>query len=97
MSIKSDKWIRRMAEQHGLHGPLDRWRALRARIHEDVCRQGFDRSLGSFTQSYGSPELDASLLMLPLVGFLPPDDPRCMGTVAAVEHALMHDGLLHRY
>ncbi|HZQ61089.1 MAG TPA: glycoside hydrolase family 15 protein [Casimicrobiaceae bacterium] len=87
----------RIAEEQGFPAPVERWRKLRAAIHHEVCDKGFDRDLGSFTQYYGSHSLDASLLMLPLVGFLPPDDPRCTGTVTAVERGLMHDGFLHRY
>ena len=87
----------RAAEEFGLDGPLDRWRALRAEVFEEVCARGFDAARGSFTQSYGRPELDASLLRLPLVGFLPADDPRVRGTVAAVERELMEDGLVLRY
>jgi GH15 family glucan-1,4-alpha-glucosidase len=66
-------------------------------IHDDVCAHGFDRQLGSFVQSYGSQELDASLLLLPSVGFLPPTDPRIRGTVEAVERRLFVDGFLLRY
>jgi GH15 family glucan-1,4-alpha-glucosidase len=84
-------------ERHGLVGPVDRWRALRDRIHADVCANGFDAGRNSFTQAYGRPELDASLLMLPLVGFLPCDDPRVVGTVAAIERELLHEGLVLRY
>ena len=87
----------RGAEAFGLAGPLDEWRALRRRIHEDVCRHGFDPALGSFVQSYGSRELDASLLLLPTIGFLPPDDPRILGTIAAVERRLLVDGFVLRY
>ncbi|MBV9880474.1 MAG: glycoside hydrolase family 15 protein, partial [Gemmatirosa sp.] len=85
------------AEQFGLRGPLDAWRALRTRIHDDVCRNGYDASLGSFVQAYGSRQLDASLLLLPTVGFLPPDDPRIRGTVAAIEQRLVVDGIVMRY
>ncbi len=85
------------AEQLGLAGPVDRWRAVRDEIHADVCRNGFDPDLGSFVQAYGSKALDASLLLLPIVGFLPPTDPRIIGTVSAVEHRLMVDGLVLRY
>jgi GH15 family glucan-1,4-alpha-glucosidase len=85
------------AEQFGLRGPLDRWDALRARIHEEVCREGFDPALGSFVQAYGSKQLDASLLLIPIVGFLPADDPRVRGTVAAIERRLLVDGLVLRY
>jgi GH15 family glucan-1,4-alpha-glucosidase len=87
----------RAVEEAGEEGPVDRWRALRAEIHAEVCEHGWDAAQGSFTQSYGSPELDASLLMVPLVGFLPPSDPRVQGTVAAVERSLMVDGLVVRY
>ncbi len=66
-------------EQFGLDGPVDRWRALRDSIHEQVCREGFDAESGAFVQSYGSKRLDASLLIMPLVGFLPADDPECVG------------------
>jgi GH15 family glucan-1,4-alpha-glucosidase len=75
----------------------ERWRRLRAEVHEDICQHGFDASLGSFVQSYGSKELDASLLQLPIVGFLPVDDPRVLGTVAAIERGLMADGFVMRY
>jgi GH15 family glucan-1,4-alpha-glucosidase len=84
-------------EASGLEGPVDRWRALRRAIHEEVCARGFDRDLGSFVQSYGSSELDASLLLIPTVGFLPPHDPRVRGTIAAVERRLFTDGFLLRY
>jgi GH15 family glucan-1,4-alpha-glucosidase len=85
------------AEQFGLDGPLDRWREIANAIHADVCRRGFDRELGSFVQSYDSKQLDASLLLLPQVGFLPPDDPRVRGTVLAIEQRLMVDGFVIRY
>jgi GH15 family glucan-1,4-alpha-glucosidase len=84
-------------ERYGLKGPVERWRHLRATIFEEVCRRGFDAELGSFVQSYGSKELDASLLMLPLVGFLPATDRRMQGTVAAIERFLSTDGLILRY
>ncbi|MBL6456602.1 glycoside hydrolase family 15 protein [Belnapia sp. T6] len=84
-------------ESFGLSGPLDRWRALRAEIHADVCRHGYDASIGSFVGSYGSRELDASLLLLPAVGFLPAEDPRILGTITAVERDLLQDGLVRRY
>ncbi|HKW55390.1 MAG TPA: glycoside hydrolase family 15 protein, partial [Stellaceae bacterium] len=85
------------AEQFDLPAPLEHWRAVRAHIHDDVCRNGFNAELGSFVQSYGSRELDASLLLLALVGFLPPDDPRIRGTVEAIERHLMVDGFVLRY
>jgi GH15 family glucan-1,4-alpha-glucosidase len=84
-------------ERLGLEGPADRWRQLRAEIHEEVCREGFSVELNSFTQSYGSSELDASTLLIPLLGFLPPDDPRVIGTIDAVQRELMRDGFVERY
>ncbi len=81
----------------GLEGPVDRWRALRAAIHEEVCRKGYDAQQNSFVQSYGGTELDASLLRIPLVGFLPADDPRAVGTVAAIERQLLTGGFVARY
>jgi GH15 family glucan-1,4-alpha-glucosidase len=87
----------RSVERQGMDGPVDRWRALRDEIHADVCAHGFDEELGSFTQSYGAADLDASLLLIPLVGFLPASDPRVRGTVDAVERTLLHDGFVLRY
>jgi GH15 family glucan-1,4-alpha-glucosidase len=87
----------RSAEQFGLPGPLDAWRALRSRIHQTVCARGFDREKCSFTQSFGSTDLDASCLMIPLVGFLPDNDPRVVGTIAAVERELLDGGFVMRY
>jgi GH15 family glucan-1,4-alpha-glucosidase len=84
-------------ERFGLEGPAERWRATRKQIHADICARGFDSSLGSFVQYYGAKELDASLLMIPLVGFLPATDPRMLGTVKAIEERLMSDGLVNRY
>ena len=84
-------------EQFNLKGPVERWRSIRQAIHDEVCERGFDRELGSFVQSYGSKELDASLLLLSTVGFLPPEDPRIQGTIAAVERRLFVDGFLLRY
>jgi GH15 family glucan-1,4-alpha-glucosidase len=78
-------------------GPVERWREVRTEIHREVCARGFDADLNSFTQSYGSKRLDASLLMIPLVGFLPADDPRMVGTVAAIERELVRDGFVYRY
>ncbi|HZD88916.1 MAG TPA: glycoside hydrolase family 15 protein [Pseudolabrys sp.] len=85
------------AETFDLHGPVDKWRTIRDKIHADVCSRGFDASSNSFVRSYGSKELDAALLLMPAVGFLPPDDPRIRGTVAAIEARLMCDGLVLRY
>jgi GH15 family glucan-1,4-alpha-glucosidase len=85
------------AEQFNLAGPVDRWRSLRDEIHADVCANAFDRQLNSFVQSYGSKLADASTLLIPLVGFLPPDDPRVRGTVEFVEKHLLVDGFVLRY
>jgi len=85
------------AETFGLAGPVERWRTVRAEIHESVCKHGFDERKRSFTQSYGSDALDASLLLIPSVGFLPPDDPRVLGTIAAVERELLQGGFVKRY
>ncbi|HUA55245.1 MAG TPA: glycoside hydrolase family 15 protein [Candidatus Sulfotelmatobacter sp.] len=87
----------RMAEENRLKAPVARWRRVRQQIHDDVCAKGFDPARGAFVQSYGSKELDASLLLLPLVGFLPPEDPRVRGTVEAIERELVVDGLVRRY
>jgi GH15 family glucan-1,4-alpha-glucosidase len=81
----------------GCEGPIDRWRRIRRDIHEEVCRRAWDPGLNAFVQSYGSHELDASLLMMPLVGFLPPTDARVRGTIEAVERHLMADGFVRRY
>ena len=78
-------------------GPVDRWRRIRAEIHAEVCREGFNVELNSFTQAYGSDELDASTLLIPLLGFLPPDDPRVIGTVEAIQRDLTRDGFVQRY
>src|SRR3984893_16749755 len=85
------------AEEFGLEGPVERWRAVAAEIHDQVCRRGFDPELGSFVQSYGSKQLDASLLLLPSVGFLPADEPRMLGTLKAIEQRLLVDGFVRRY
>jgi len=87
----------RSVELFGLDGPVARWRAMCRKIHDDVCAHGFDRKLGSFVQSYGSRQLDASLLLIPTVGFLPATDPRIQGTVRATEKRLPVDGLVRRY
>jgi GH15 family glucan-1,4-alpha-glucosidase len=93
--VAFDRAVRRVEERGG--GPLERWRAVRDRIHDEVCREGYDPELRSFVQSYGSKRLDASLLMLPLVGFLPASDDRVQGTVRAIEARLMENGLVRRY
>lgn len=87
----------RMVEKFGIKGPVDRWRKIRSKIHAQVCDRGFHRGMNSFTQAYGSKHMDASLLLLPLVGFLPPEDPRICGTVRAIEKHLLREGLLLRY
>jgi hypothetical protein len=87
----------RDAERFKLQAPLERWRQLRDHLHATICERGFDRSRNTFTQSFGSSELDASLLLMPVVGFLPPDDPRVQGTVAAIEKELVVDGFVLRY
>ena len=84
-------------EHFHVEGSLDHWRQLRATIHEQVCRAGFDPALNSFVQSYGSKDLDASLVLIPLLGFLPASDPRVRGTVAAIERSLMRHGFVERY
>jgi GH15 family glucan-1,4-alpha-glucosidase len=84
-------------ERHGLDGPVDRWRELRQQIHDDVCARGYDPDRRTFTQFYGSQGLDASLLLIPQVGFLPWDDERVVGTVEAVQRELTSDGFLLRY
>jgi len=94
--VAFDRGVKAM-ERFGLDGPVERWRQARDQIHAQVCAEGFNAQLGSFTQSYGSTELDASLLMIPLVGFLPAKDPRVKGTVAAIEKDLMTDGFVARY
>ncbi len=85
------------AEEYGLEGPVDRWKEVRQEIHDQVCDEGFNASMGSFTQYYGSDQLDASLLMIPLVGFLPAHDPRVRGTIEAVERELVDGGFVLRY
>jgi GH15 family glucan-1,4-alpha-glucosidase len=87
----------RMVENFDRRGPVDRWRALRDEIHREVCAKGFDAERGTFTQSYGSRELDAALLLIPRVGFLPATDPRVVGTIEAVQRELTTDGFVERY
>jgi GH15 family glucan-1,4-alpha-glucosidase len=84
-------------EKWGLSGPLERWRIARNTVHADICAKGFDPSLNSFVQFYGSKVPDASLLKMAIVGFLPPDDPRVVGTVDAIQRLLVDDGLVRRY
>ncbi len=85
------------AEQFGLAGPIDSWRAVRDQIRAEVSAQGYDSLRRTFTQSYGHPAVDAALLLLPLVGFIPASDPRMIGTVSTIESELLDDGLVRRY
>nr|WP_274389112.1 glycoside hydrolase family 15 protein [Streptomyces taklimakanensis] len=94
--VAADRAVKAV-ERFGLDGPADRWRRLRQEIHREVCAYGYDADRGTFTQYYGSAGLDASLLLIPTVGFLPADDPRVTGTVAAVERELLRDGFVQRY
>jgi GH15 family glucan-1,4-alpha-glucosidase len=87
----------RLAERFSLDGPIDRWRRVRDRIHAEVCEKGFDAERNTFTQYYGSSELDASVLNIPIVGFLPGSDERVGGTIDAVSRELGHDGFVSRY
>jgi GH15 family glucan-1,4-alpha-glucosidase len=87
----------RTAEMYKLDAPLDRWRGVRDTIHRTVCREGFSAARNAFTQSFGSEALDASTLLIPMVGFLPPEDERVRGTLAAVERDLLVDGYVLRY
>jgi GH15 family glucan-1,4-alpha-glucosidase len=87
----------RSATQFNLDGPVDRWRALGAELHAEICEKAYDAERNTFVQSYGSKALDASLLLIPIVGFLPPDDPRVVGTVTAIERELTVDGFVLRY
>ena len=87
----------RSATEFGLEGPVEHWKQVRDAIHDQVCERGFDAAQNSFVQSYGSPALDASLLLIAVVGFLPPEDPRIRGTLAAIERGLLRDGLVLRY
>ena len=94
--VAFDRGIR-MVEELGRRGPAAQWRRVRDEIHAEVLERGFDEELGSFVQSYDSQRLDASLLTIPLVGFLPPDDERVVGTLEAVRRGLMEDGFVRRY
>ena len=102
VSSKVMSWVAfdrgiKSAETHGFEAPLEKWQALRDAIHRDVCAKGFDPELNAFVEAYGSKMLDASILLLPSVGFLPPEDPRVRGTLAAVERHLMRDGFVLRH
>jgi len=94
--VAADRMVKGVRD-FDLPGPADRWEALRDKIHDDVMAHGFDAGRNTFVQSYGRPELDASLLLIPRVGFLAPDDPRVVGTIEAVQRELTHDGFLLRY
>lgn len=94
--VAADRMVKGVRD-FGLPGPADRWEELRDTIREEVMEKGFDAERNTFVQSYGSRELDASLLLIPRVGFLPPDDPRVIGTIDAVQRELTHDGFLRRY
>jgi GH15 family glucan-1,4-alpha-glucosidase len=94
--VALDRGIR-SAEALKADGPLDRWRALRRRIHDEVCTRAFNPQRNAFVQAYGSSLLDASLLLLPTTGFLPASDPRVLGTIAAIERELLVDGFVLRY
>ncbi|MET0406526.1 MAG: glycoside hydrolase family 15 protein [Cystobacter sp.] len=84
-------------EKYGMEGPAQHWRKVRDTIHREICERAYDAQRNTFTQAYGSQNLDASLLLLPLVGFVSPTDPRMVGTVAAIERELMYEGLVRRY
>ncbi|MBY8866076.1 glycoside hydrolase family 15 protein [Streptomyces sennicomposti] len=95
--VAADRAVRTLEEEPQLRGDLAGWRALRDEVHREVCEKGYDPRRGTFTQSYGSRELDAALLLIPRVGFLPPDDPRVTGTIDAVRAELGEGGLVRRY
>jgi GH15 family glucan-1,4-alpha-glucosidase len=94
--VAADRAVKAV-EEFDLDGPVDEWTELRDAIRADILEKGYDRERRTFTQFYGSEELDAALLMVPLVGFLPPDDERVAGTVAAIEEHLLKDGFVQRY
>ncbi|MGI5199143.1 glycoside hydrolase family 15 protein [Streptomyces sp. CA-288835] len=95
--VAADRTVRALEENPGLSGDPDHWRAMRDEVHHEVCERGYDPERNTFTQFYGSRELDASLLLIPRTGFLPPDDPRVTGTIDAIRDELAHDGFLRRY
>ncbi len=94
--VAFDRAVKAVEDRH-IEGPLDRWRSLRDTIHDEICQRGFDAKRNSFVQYYGANKVDASLLLMPLVGFLPADDPRMIGTVKSIEQELVRDGLVWRY
>jgi Glycosyl hydrolases family 15 len=95
--VAVDRAVKTLEEWPELEGPLEEWRVLRHKIFTEVCEKGYNEKIGSFTQYYNCDQLDASVLMIPLVGFLPPTDPRVISTVEAVEKALVDDGFVLRY
>ncbi|AJP01390.1 glucoamylase [Streptomyces cyaneogriseus subsp. noncyanogenus] len=95
--VAADRAVRTLEAHPELEGDPAAWRALREEVHREVCERGYDPERNTFTQSYGSRELDAALLFIPRVGFLPPDDPRVLGTIDAVAKELTRDGLVRRY
>ncbi|MFD7324558.1 glycoside hydrolase family 15 protein [Streptomyces sp. NPDC059875] len=95
--VAADRAVRALEEDPSLRGDVARWRVMRDEIHAEVCAKGYDPQRNSFTQAYGSRELDAATLLIPRVGFLPPDDPRVVGTVDAVRKELTHGGFVRRY
>ncbi|WP_369212477.1 glycoside hydrolase family 15 protein [Streptomyces flavofungini] len=95
--VAADRAVRTLEEHPELRGDVECWRKLRDEVHQEVCERGYDAERNTFTQYYGSAELDASLLLIPRTGFLPPDDPRVVGTVEAVRAELDHHGLMLRY
>ncbi|MFH8635015.1 glycoside hydrolase family 15 protein [Streptomyces lydicus] len=95
--VAADRAVRALEANPKLGGDIDRWRAMRDEVHREVCERGYDADRGTFTQFYGSAELDAATLLIPRVGFLPGDDPRVVGTIDAVRRELTHDGLVRRY
>ncbi|MFB7544405.1 glycoside hydrolase family 15 protein [Streptomyces zaomyceticus] len=95
--VAADRAVRTLEADPSLPGDVARWRTMREEIHAQVCAMAYDPARNTFTQAYGSPELDAATLLIPQVGFLPPDDPRVVGTVDAVRAELLHGGYLRRY
>ncbi|WP_405580014.1 glycoside hydrolase family 15 protein [Streptomyces sp. NBC_01190] len=95
--VAADRAVRTLEQSPKLKGDATRWRAMRDKVHAEVCEKGYDAERNTFTQSYGSAELDAATLLIPQVGFLPPSDPRVLGTVEAVRRELDHGGFVRRY
>lgn len=95
--VAFDRGVRRLESHHLAGGPLDRWRALRERMHTEICEASYDAEVGAFMQYPGATTLDASVLQIPLVGFLPPSDPRVLGTLRAIEARLLEGGFVRRY